>query len=131
MPFTDYTNQLYGKQGAGSVHMIGLPVDQWDIDPDQEEAVDPVLAEHTRVCAAGRLDWVKGALYAGGKRSFDAYCTNGRGWTGQVDGVEGLLVCTGWGGGGFKVAPAVGKIIAELAEKCLDRKRKVFQIKEC
>ncbi len=97
LPFTDYTNQLYGKQGAGSVHMIGLPVDQWDIDPDQEEAVDPVLAEHTRVCAAGRLDWVKGALYAGGKRSFDAYCTNGRGWTGQVDGVEGLLVCTGWG----------------------------------
>jgi sarcosine oxidase subunit beta len=31
-----------------------------------------------------------------------------------VDGIEGLYVCTGFSGHGFKLSPAVGVVMAEL-----------------
>ena len=32
----------------------------------------------------------------------------------RVDGIEGLYVCTGFSGHGFKLSPAVGIVMAEL-----------------
>ena len=121
LPFTDYTSELYGKPEGSSVFTIGMPVDEWDIDPRHEYLIDPVLTQQVRQCAADRFHWVSGAEWAGGKRSFDAYTQDGRGWFGRVEGVDGLYVCTGWSGGGFKVAPAVGKRIANEISDSLGR----------
>jgi sarcosine oxidase subunit beta len=32
----------------------------------------------------------------------------------KVDGIDGLYICTGFSGHGFKLAPAVGTVMAEL-----------------
>lgn len=112
IPFIDYTNDLYGKPEEGSACAIGLPVAKWDFDPDVEVELDAAHLEHIRESAAIRFPWLEGAPSAGGKRSFDAYTADGRGWNGDCENIKGLYVCTGWSGGGFKIAPAVAKRLA-------------------
>lgn len=78
------------------------------------------VAQHEASAAASRLaprvPALRGAALAGARIGVDAYTPDKRpaiGWTS----CEGLYACTGFSGGGVKVAPAVARLVAhEIAE---------------
>ncbi|TCP59423.1 glycine/D-amino acid oxidase-like deaminating enzyme [Tumebacillus sp. BK434] len=112
--FLDDTTDLYARPEAGGLSLIGLPVDEWDIDPDLLQGVDLAGAERTSKVAAKRLDWIHDATLSGGRRSFDAYTPDLRGILKPSVEIEGLILATGWSGAGFKLAPAIGERVANM-----------------
>lgn len=112
--FIDDTTNIYAREEPGYLSLIGYPVEEWDIDPDLFNPVNWVEAERTRKAAANRLPWLEDALISGGRRSFDAYTLERRGLLGFSSEISGLLLASGWSGGGFKLAPAVGQRVAKL-----------------
>lgn len=112
LPFVDFTSGLYGRPLAPNEDSIGLPVNQWDINPEQEEFIDISEAVKTDCQYRLRLNRSE-SVFLGGKRCFDLYTENGRGICRFSENIRGLYLCTGWSGGGFKVAPALGRIVTE------------------
>lgn len=112
--FLDDTTDLYARPEAGELSLIGLPVDEWDIDPDVPQGVDLAGARRTAEVAAKRLAWIDEATLSGGRRSFDAYTPDMRGILEQSADLQGLILATGWSGAGFKLAPAIGQRVANL-----------------
>ncbi|ARU63051.1 hypothetical protein CBW65_20285 [Tumebacillus avium] len=112
--FLDDTTDLYARPEAGELSLIGLPVDEWDIDPDVPQGVDLAGAQRTAEVAVKRLDWVDEAKLSGGRRSFDAYTPDMRGIVEPSVDLQGLILATGWSGAGFKLAPAIGQRVAKL-----------------
>ncbi|GIQ71487.1 FAD-binding oxidoreductase [Xylanibacillus composti] len=110
-PFIDNTTQLYSRPGPGGIISIGAPTDQWDIHPDQQYSVDSLAVEYVKNQAVKRLSWMTSAAVSGGKRSFDAYTADNRGILSSSDQVKGLFICSGWSGGGYKIAPEVGRLV--------------------
>ncbi|MBM9504113.1 NAD(P)/FAD-dependent oxidoreductase [Actinacidiphila acididurans] len=60
---------------------------------------------------APRVPALTGALIDGSRSGLDGYTPDRRPLIGPV-GPEGLYACTGFSGGGFKTAPAVGELVA-------------------
>lgn len=113
--FIDDTTDLYARPDARGISLVGYPVDEWDIDPDERR---PIMLSHLmREVAPTRLSWFEQAQLAGGRRSFDGYSTDRKGILAFSSDLEGLLFATGWSGGGFKVAPGVGERTADLILK--------------
>jgi glycine/D-amino acid oxidase-like deaminating enzyme len=94
----------------GSVY-FGVP-----LDPDAEVGAEPVpvTGKEARAAAARLVLRIRALAVApliGTRVGVDAYTPDRRpaiGWAGA----EGLYLCTGFSGGGVKVAPAVGKLAA-------------------
>jgi sarcosine oxidase subunit beta len=112
--FIDDTTNIYAREEPGCLSLIGYPVEEWDIDPDVSEPANWTDAQRTCEIAAERLPWVKEALLSGGRRSFDAYTPTCRGILRFSSDIRGLMLATGWSGGGFKLAPGVAKRVAKL-----------------
>ena len=102
----------------GSLY-FGVPLDP-AVDPDREPAallaaeVDPVRGR-----LATRLPGLATSPVVGGRVGFDGYTPDKRPVIGPVigpgngpAGPDGLYLCTGFSGGGVKVAPAVGELVA-------------------
>ncbi|SDX49141.1 Glycine/D-amino acid oxidase [Marininema mesophilum] len=51
--------------------------------------------------------------FYGGRSSFDSYTPDKHAVIGRVENMLGLYVATGFSGGGFKIAPAVGSLVAD------------------
>jgi sarcosine oxidase, subunit beta len=61
---------------------------------------------------ARRLPGLADAPFAGLRSGFDAFTPDERPLIGPVAGLDGLYLATGFSGGGFKTAPAVGQAVA-------------------
>nr|WP_088326122.1 FAD-dependent oxidoreductase [Bacillus cereus] len=64
----------------------------------------------------------------GGRYGFDAYTPDKHPVIGDVKGIDGIYIATGFSGGGFKIAPAIGKLVAKEIlegneEACLSKLR--------
>ncbi len=80
--------------------------------PPYAHAVNPRHAERTRAAGAQRIGWLEGARVAGGVCHADAYSDVPHGFAGPHDALpQGLLLATGFSGGGFKMAPYAAEAI--------------------
>lgn len=76
--------------------------------------IDPRHAELTRRTATPRFPWLQQARTTGALCHSDCYSSRPEGITGRLPGgPEGLLVASGFSGGGFKMAPFAAEAIAQ------------------
>jgi sarcosine oxidase, subunit beta len=116
--FIDNTTKLYSRPEPGRLSLIGYPIDDWDIDPDVEYPLDKKNLSRVQNIAPTRIKKINYSSFSGGKYGFDAYTSDLRGIINTPPEYPGLIITTGWSGGGFKVAPAVAKKIVNL---CLNK----------
>lgn len=105
----------YFRPEAGGLTLVGVPCQEWDIDPD---TLGTGLPPHAAGLGAGllthRIPAMERATLARGYRAFDGYSPDRHAILGAVDGIDGLYLATAFSGSGFKIAPAVGACMAEL-----------------
>jgi glycine/D-amino acid oxidase-like deaminating enzyme len=115
MVFIDNVQGNYFRPEAGGLTLVGVPCQEWDIDPD---TLGTGLPEHAAGLGAGllthRIPAMERATLSRGYRAFDGYSPDRHAILGRVDGIDGLYVATAFSGSGFKIAPAVGTCMAEL-----------------
>jgi glycine/D-amino acid oxidase-like deaminating enzyme len=115
MVFIDNVQGNYFRPEAGGLTLVGVPCQEWDIDPD---TLATGLPERAAGIGAGllthRIPAMERATLARGYRAFDGYSPDRHAILGRVDGVDGLYIATAFSGSGFKIAPAVGACLAEL-----------------
>jgi glycine/D-amino acid oxidase-like deaminating enzyme len=115
MVWIDNVQGNYFRPEAGGLTLVGVPCQQWDVDPD---TVGGGLPPHAAGLGAGllthRIPAMERATLSRGYRAFDGYSPDRHAILGRVDGIDGLYVATAFSGSGFKIAPAVGACMAEL-----------------
>lgn len=115
MVWIDNVQGNYFRPEAGGLTLVGVPCQEWDIDPD---TVGSGLPPHAAGLGAGllthRIPAMERATLSRGYRAFDGYSPDRHAILGKVDGIDGLYVATAFSGSGFKIAPAVGTCMAEL-----------------
>src|SRR6266852_3192153 len=113
--FIDNVLGNYFRPEAGGLTLVGVPCQEWDIDPDTLGAGLPPQAAHRGAeLLTHRIPAMERATLARGYRAFDGYSQDRHAILGRVDGIDGLYVATAFSGSGFKIAPAVGACMAAL-----------------
>ncbi|WP_166459286.1 NAD(P)/FAD-dependent oxidoreductase [Amycolatopsis pithecellobii] len=110
MVIDDLTGTYFRPAFDHSV-LFGVPLEGWDTEPD--DANDP--PERDREAAARaridrRLPGLARAPRTSAAAAADGYTPDGRALIGRL--FAGLYLATGFNGGGFKVAPSVGRAVA-------------------
>ncbi len=114
MIFIDNVPGNYFRPGGG-LTLVGIPCQEWDIDPDTlGTGLPPQAADVGAQLLTHRIPAMERATLARGYRAFDGYSTDRHAILGRVDGIDGLYLATAFSGSGFKIAPAVGMCMAEL-----------------
>jgi sarcosine oxidase subunit beta len=115
MVFIDNVQGNYFRPEAGGLTLVGVPCQEWDIDPDtMQTGLPPSAAEAGAGLLTHRIPVMERATLSRGYRAFDGYSADRHAILGRVDGVDGLYLATAFSGSGFKIAPAVGACMAEL-----------------
>ena len=115
MVFIDNVLGNYLRPETGGLTLVGVPCQEWDIDPDTLGAgLPPHAASRGAELLTHRIPAMERATLARGYRAFDGYSQDRHAILGQVDGIDGLYLATTFSGSGFKIAPAVGLCMAEL-----------------
>jgi glycine/D-amino acid oxidase-like deaminating enzyme len=115
MVFIDNALGSYFRTEAGGLTLVGVPCQEWDIDPDTlGTGLPPGAAGVGAGILTHRIPLMEGATLARGYRAFDCYSGDRHAILGPVEGVDGLYLATAFSGSGFKIAPAVGQCMAEL-----------------
>lgn len=109
---------LYGRARSSGQIMLGSPTRVRDIDPDSCMPIDSAHSATTAALVADRLGDDIASSGCGGLRRYDAYTDSGRGWVGPLPDIDGLVLATGFSGGGFKYAPTVAQQLVQMARKC-------------
>jgi sarcosine oxidase subunit beta len=91
----------------------GFPKDYEEVDPDDyDEEVTPSFEEDVRRRVSRRLPTLEGARALGGVSGLYDITPDWHPYLGLVDGVDGLVLATGGSGHCYKLAPAIGEMIA-------------------
>src|SRR3984893_6015268 len=115
MVYIDNVLGNYFRSEAGGLSLVGIPCQEWDIDPDTlGTGLPPGAAELGASLLTHPLPVLERATLARGYRAFDGYSADRHAILGGVDGIDGLYLATAFSGSGFKIAPAVGGCLAEL-----------------
>jgi sarcosine oxidase subunit beta len=115
MIFIDHVQGTYFRTESGKFTLVGVPCQEWDIDPDTlPTGLPPHAAGQGAEILTHRIPLMEKATLARGYRAFDCYSKDRHAVLGAVDGVDGLYLATAFSGAGFKIAPAVGTCMAEL-----------------
>ena len=115
MVYIDNVLGNYFRPEAGGLSLVGIPCQEWDIDPDTlGTGLPPGAAELGASLLTHRIPVMERATLARGYRAFDGYSADRHAILGGVDGIDGLYLATAFSGSGFKIAPAVGACMAEL-----------------
>src|SRR6202795_421429 len=115
MVFIDNVLGNYFRPEGGGLTLVGIPCQEWDIDPDTlGTGLPPQAADVGAHLLMHRIPVMERATLARGYRAFDGYSPDRHAILGRVDGIDGLYLATAFSGSGFKIAPAVGMCMAEL-----------------
>lgn len=107
----DDTLGTYFRPAADGTVYFGVTLDP-GIDPAAAPTPMPMAeALRTKAGLAARVSSVDSAPLVGARVGFDAYSADRRPVIGPA-GPAGLYLCTAFSGGGVKVAPAVGELVA-------------------
>jgi sarcosine oxidase subunit beta len=115
MVFIDNVQGNYFRPESGGLTLVGVPCQEWDIDPDTlQTGLPPSAADVGAQLLTHRIPAMERATLSRGYRAFDGYSADRHAILGRVDGIDGLYLATAFSGSGFKIAPAVGACMAEL-----------------
>jgi len=115
MVFIDNVQGNYFRPEGGGLTLVGVPCQEWDIDPDTlGTGLSPQAADMGAQLLMHRIPVMERATLARGYRAFDGYSADRHAILGRVDGIDGLYLATAFSGSGFKISPAVGMCMAEL-----------------
>ena len=115
MVFIDNVQGNYFRPESGGLTLVGVPCQEWDIDPDTlQTGLPPSAADVGAQLLTHRIPAMERATLSRGYRAFDGYSADRHAILGGVDGIDGLYLATAFSGSGFKIAPAVGTCMAEL-----------------
>ena len=115
MVFIDNVQGNYFRPESGGLTLVGVPCQEWDIDPDTlGTGLPPEAAGVGAQLLTHRIPAMERATLSRGYRAFDGYSADRHAILGRVDGIDGLYLATAFSGSGFKIAPAVGACMAEL-----------------
>jgi glycine/D-amino acid oxidase-like deaminating enzyme len=115
MVFIDNVQGNYFRPEAGGLTLVGVPCQEWDVDPDTlGSGLPPEAAALGAQLLTHRIPAMERATLARGYRAFDGYSSDRHAILGRVEGIDGLYLATAFSGSGFKIAPAVGAGMAEL-----------------
>lgn len=116
MVFGDFKEQVYLRPETGDLMLVGSIEDtEQAVDPDnynEKVEFDTVADFAERVTR--RYPVMSGGMSAGGWASLYDITPDWHHLIGPLPDVEGLYVAAGGSGHGFKLAPAVGEMMAEL-----------------
>jgi sarcosine oxidase subunit beta len=108
----DVTGGYFRPDDTGAL-VVGVPVDRWDVDPDAElPPLEVAQLEQARERLAHRIPLLEDAELLGTRPGFDAYTPDKHPLVGRLLELNELYVATGFSGGGFKIAPALGEAVA-------------------
>ena len=115
MVFIDNVQGNYFRPESGGLTLVGVPCQEWDIDPDTlGTGLPPEAAGVGAQLLTHRIPAMERATLSRGYRASDGYSADRHAILGRVDGIDGLYLATAFSGSGFKIAPAVGACMAEL-----------------
>lgn len=115
MTVIDNVQGTYFRPESGILTIVGIPCQEWDVDPDTvSTALPPGAASEAAQLLSHRIPTMEQATLARGFRTFDCYSTDRHAILDRVDGIDGLYLATAFSGTGSKIAPAVGMCMAEL-----------------
>ncbi|NJQ04667.1 NAD(P)/FAD-dependent oxidoreductase [Streptomyces lonarensis] len=111
--FADHRHGTNGRPDPDSGGVFtGYPTGQRPQDEGCGD-LDPACTARAGDAAARRFSWVAGSKPVGGLRAAECHAPSELGAVGPLaDGPEGLLLATGFNGGGFKMAPWVASEVA-------------------
>ncbi len=112
--FIDNVLGTYFRPESGIRTIVGVPCQDWDLDPDAALALAPDAPSVGAQLLTHRIPAMASATLARGYRAVDCYSRDRHAILGRVDGIDGLYLATAFSGSGFKIAPAVGTCMAEL-----------------
>ena len=111
----DLVNMAYMRPESPDLTLVGdveLEIDADPDDYDQKPSMDYIERMWGRV--AKRAPGLEDAEYFTGYAGLYTNTPDGHPIIDKVEGVQGLYICTGFNGHGFKESPAVGKLVAEM-----------------
>ena len=111
----DLVNMAYMRPESPDLTLVGDVELEIDADPDsydQKPSMDYIERMWGRV--AKRAPGLEQAEYFTGYAGLYTNTPDGHPIIDKVEDIDGLYICTGFNGHGFKESPAVGKLVAEL-----------------
>ena len=111
----DMTNLIYFRPEADNLTLVGNGNREEEVDPDtynQRASTDFVQDIWGRL--SKRVPGIEEGQLAHGYAGLYTTTPDLHPVIDSVDGIEGLYICTGFSGHGFKLAPAVGICVAEM-----------------
>lgn len=114
----DDTIGMYFRPHADGRVLFGVPLDEWDTKPADpghrdDHRPDRELVATAQRRASTRFPAMAGLRISSARSALEAYTPDRHALIGVVAGFTGAYVATGFSGGGFKVAPAVGAAVAD------------------
>lgn len=109
--FMDLAPRAFGRPVDAHTSWVGVAATGDDL------AASPADALTAAALAASRFPGLGRRVVVESRRTADAYTHGAPGLLGPVPGVPGLLVAAGFGGAGFKIAPAVAARVAALVAR--------------
>ncbi len=111
----DIANLTYFRPEAADLTLVGNGNAGKDVDPNSyDTGVSMEYLSDIWSRLSRRIPAMESAEFTHGYAGLYTETPDSHPIVDSVDGVEGLYICTGFSGHGFKLAPAVGKLIAEL-----------------
>ena len=110
----DVVNDLSARPDAGNLTLIGVGEDEF-VGPDEyNQGVDMPVVEEAFANLARRMPGMSQALFRGGWSGLFTTTPDWHPILGRIEGVDGLYCAVGFSGHGFKLAPMVGVVMAEM-----------------
>lgn len=114
----DNVTGMWGRPWGADSLLVGRPVDEWDVAPGFGTDITPEQLAFVRQGGRSRWPRLVDAPLRGARWGTDLYAAEPL--VGAADGCRGLVLATGWSGGGFKTAPAAGEAACAAVLQSLD-----------
>jgi len=114
--FSDMALAIYYRPHGRTQMLVGrgYPKDYQSVDPDHYcERVDVKFIEEVTTRLRQRWKTIGNALPVNSYTGLYDVTPDWHPVLGKVDGVDGLYICAGFSGHGFKIGPAVGELMAD------------------
>ena len=110
----DVVNSLSARPELGSLTLIGIGETEVAAPEEFDQGVDLSVVEEASGGLVRRMPGMAGATFRGGWSGLFTTTPDWHPILDRVPGVEGLYCAAGFSGHGFKLAPMVGVVMAEL-----------------
>lgn len=110
----DIAQSFSFRPESPTLTMIGFGEDDVELD-NYDEGIDPATAADNMARLARRMPLMADSYIRGGWSGLFTVTPDWHPILDQVPGIDGLFCAVGFSGHGFKLAPAIGRAMAELA----------------